>query len=317
VASPEFPADSGREVWACIVCYEPELLSLRQLIALLEPQVKQVVVVDNSAGACSRAPADLGPSLYLPMDSNVGTAAAMNAVWRLALAGGAGFLISFDQDSRPGEGLVSCLLASHGAPSPSGRPVAAVGPVWNDARTGRPMRLLRPVRFRRRHIATPAAGLVEVDHLISSGCLISAAAYRAVGPFDEPLFLDYVDIEWSLRARSCGFATAIAAGCAMTHAIGERMVPLAGRQLAVHKPQRTYLQLRNHLLLWRAAGIPRLWLLSDLGQVVGKVLGLLVLAPDRRERLRWIARGMVDGLRGKSGPPPGTCRPAQGSQSNS
>jgi rhamnosyltransferase len=304
VASPEFHSDSAPAVWACIVCYEPELRSLRKLIALLEPQVKQVVVVDNSAGASSRAPVDLGRSLYLPMASNLGTAAAMNTVWRLALASGAEFVISFDQDSRPGEGLVRCLLAAHAALPRPGRPVAAVGPVWNDARTGRAMRLLQPVRFRRRHVAAPASGLVEVDHLISSGCLISAPVYRAVGPFDERLFLDYVDIEWSLRARSRGYATAVAGGCAMIHTIGERMLPLAGRQLAIHKPQRTYLQLRNHLLLWRAASIPRLWLVSDVVQVAGKVLGLLLLAPDRLERLRWIARGVVDGLLGKDGPPP-------------
>ncbi|HXE48755.1 MAG TPA: glycosyltransferase family 2 protein [Ramlibacter sp.] len=305
MASPDIPADSEPEVWACVICYQPELRSLRQLVALLEPQVKQVVVVDNSAGARSRAPLEFGRSRYLPMGSNVGTAAAMNEVWRLALEGGAGFLITFDQDSRPGEELVRFLLAAHDAPSPSGQPVAAVGPAWKDARTGRAMRLLRPVRFRRRHVAAPATGVVEVDHLISSGCLISAPAYRAVGPFDERLFLDYVDVEWSLRARSLGYATVVAAGCAMTHAIGERMLPFAGRQLAVHSPQRTYLQLRNHLLLWRTARIPRLWLLSDLKQVASKVLGLLVLAADRRERLRWIGRAVVDGLRGKDGPPPG------------
>src|SRR6185369_649856 len=302
VASPVVANNSKPRIWACIVCYEPEPAYLRELVGLLESEVHQVVVVDNSPGMPSLTLTGLGRSLYLPMSSNAGTAAAMNEAWRLALAAGARFLVSFDQDSRPGQGLVQCLLAAFHAPSPSGRPVAAAGPVWND-RAGRPMRLLQPVGFRRRHVAAPAAGLVEVDHLISSGCLISAAAYREVGPFDERLFLDYVDIEWSLRARALGYATVVAAGCEMTHAIGERMLPVAGRQLAIHKPQRTYLQLRNHLLLWRFATIPRLWLLSDLRQLAGKVLGLLVLAPDRRERLLWICRGMVDGLLGKNGPP--------------
>jgi rhamnosyltransferase len=144
---------------------------------------------------------------------------------------------------------------------------------------------------------------VDVDHVITSGCIVSAEAYRAVGPFDEALFLDYVDVEWSLRARARGYATAIATGCVMTHAIGEKMIPLAGRQLAVHKPQRSYLQLRNHLLLWRNPSIPRLWLLSDLIQVMGKLLALLTLSPGRVERMRWIFRGLVDGVRGVGGPP--------------
>lgn len=300
---PDIAGDRQPKVWACVVCHHPVPASLRRLVASLEPQVDRVIVVDNSPGQPPLGPDELGHALHLPMTHNAGTAGGINEAWRLALAEGATYLICFDQDSQPGPGLVRCLLAALDTPSHSGRPVAAVGPAWTDARTGRPMRLLQPVRFLRRHVSAPSDGLVEVDHLISSGSLISAEAYRAVGLFDEALFLDYVDVEWSLRARARGYTTAVAANCAMTHAIGEKMIALAGRQVAVHTPWRSYLQLRNHLLLWRVGSIPRGWLLSDLIQVAGKFFALMVLAPDRRERLRWLLRGLMDGLRGKGGPP--------------
>jgi rhamnosyltransferase len=301
VASSHTAPDQRPDVWACVVCHHPDATSLRRLIAALAPQVARVLVIDNSPGQPPLGRHDLGPALHVPMNRNAGTAGALNEAWRLALEAGAQYMLSFDQDSHPGVRHAACLLAAFAAPTT--RPLAAVGPAWIDARTGRPMRLLEPVKFRRRHVSAPGDSLVDVDHVITSGCMVSAEAYRAVGPFDEALFLDYVDVEWALRARARGYATAVATGCVMTHAIGEKMIPLAGRQLAVHKPQRSYLQLRNHLLMWRNPSIPRLWLLSDLIQVVGKLLALLTLAPSRVERSRWIVRGLVDGLRGVAGAP--------------
>ncbi|MES2999422.1 MAG: hypothetical protein V4787_01915 [Pseudomonadota bacterium] len=298
-AAPHIASDRRPDVWACVVCHHPDAASLGRLIAALAPQVARVLVIDNSPGQPPLGRHELGQALHVPMNRNAGTAGALNEAWRLALEAGVRYMISFDQDSQPGAGLAACLLASFAVPAT--RPLAAVGPAWTDARTGKPMRLLQPVKFRRRHVSAPANSLVDVDHVITSGCMVSAQAYRAVGPFDETLFLDYVDVEWSSRARARGYATAVATGCAMTHAIGEKMIPLAGRQLAVHKPQRSYLQLRNHLLLWRNSAIPRLWLLSDLIQTVGKLLALLTLAPDRVERSRWIFRGLVHGLRGIGG----------------
>lgn len=289
-------------VWACIVCYRTAGEDLRQLLALLEPQVECVVVVDNSPDQ-SLASSVEPPFLYRHMGRNAGTAAAMNEAWRLALAAGAAYVVSFDQDSRPAQGLLRCLREAFEAALPSGAPLAGVGPVWTDGRSGRPMRVLAPVRFFRRHVAVPDAGLVEVNHVITSGCLVSATAYRAVGPFDESLFLDYVDIEWSLRARARGYALVVAAECRMSHAIGEKMLSIAGRQVAVHKPVRTYIQVRNHLLLWRTSTMPPLWLLSDLIQLTGKLLVLMLLTPGRVERLRWIGRGLADGLRNRGGPP--------------
>ncbi|MDB5875006.1 MAG: dTDP-rhamnosyl transferase RfbF [Ramlibacter sp.] len=302
-------------VWACVVCFHPDPSSLCALLRAIAPQVRRVILIDNSPGEPQLPPEQLHGALHVPMPRNAGTAGGLNEAWRQALAAGATHLVSFDQDSRPTPNLVHCLLAALERPSTKGRPLAAVGPVWTDERSGRTMRVLAPVRFLRRHVEVPDAGLIEVNHVITSGCLVSAAAYRAVGEFDEDLFLDYVDIEWSLRARAGGYALAVAANCRMSHAIGERMLQIAGRQVAVHSPLRSYLQLRNHLLLWRVDSIPRLWLLSDSIQVAAKLLVLLLLAPARTGRMRCIFRGLVDGLRGRGGPPPAAAAQAESPES--
>jgi rhamnosyltransferase len=289
-------------VWACIVCYGAEPPQLARLVEALAPQVGRVLVMDNAADARLRAVAQPRAD-YHAMPANLGTAGALNRAWQLALAAGADALLSLDQDSIPSEGMVAHLADTLARLRAQGVAVAAVGPLKVDPRNGRAGRLLAPVRFVRHFARADGTQAVEVDHLITSGCLTPAQTYRQVGPYNEQLFLDYVDIEWSLRARAQGLRLFCDTGTALSHTIGEQVVDVGPRTLSLHSPLRTFLLVRNHLLLWREGAIPRPWLASDALQVFKKAAGLLVLAPQRGARLRAIAHGLVQGLRGRGGPP--------------
>lgn len=302
-SAAEPPSDSGSRVWACVVCFRAHAADVRPLVATLEPQVERVLLLDNCpafAGGLATLASDR--TAYIPMPSNVGTAGAMNEAWRQASDAGAGYMISFDQDSHPDGVLVKGLLASLIRLTTAGLRVAAIGPRKVDPRTGQPMRMLRPVRYLRRYAPQDAAELVQVDHVISSGCLIPIEAFRQVGPYNEGLFLDYVDIEWCLRARARGYAIVCDPRLSMPHVIGDSVVRIGSRSVWVHQPKRNGLLVRNHLLLWRVPALHSLWLLSDLRMVLIKVLVQLCVAPPRRERLVCVLRGVRDGLGGKSGP---------------
>ncbi len=296
-------SDPESRVWACVVCFRATADAVRQLLTILEPQVEQVMLVDN-APDCARGLAGVGGprTVYVPMRANLGTAGAMNEAWRRASDAGADYMISFDQDSRPDGALVEGLMASLKRLTASGRRVAAIGPRKVDPRNGQPMRILRPVRYMKRYAPGDAADVVQVDHLISSGCLAPMDAFRHVGPYNEALFLDYVDIEWCLRARAKGHEIVCDPRLSMLHVIGDRVVRIGQRSVWVHQPKRNGLLVRNHLLLWRVPTVHVLWLLSDLRLVLIKVLVQLGVAPPRRERLVWVLRGLLDGIRGKSGP---------------
>lgn len=286
-------------VWACIVCWRAQVGVLRALVEAVAPQVDQVIVVDNAADPALAAALPPGVR-YVAMPSNAGTAGAMNRAWEIALGEGAQALACFDQDSVPAAGMVQRLREGLAVAGPR---AAAVGPLKVDPRNGKPGRLLMPVRFLRRFARPAGTAPIEVDHLITSGCLIPASAYRAVGPYDEALFLDYVDMEWCVRARGAGLHHYCIPSATLSHTIGDEVVDVGGRTLSLHGPLRSYLLVRNHLLLWRKTSMPRLWLLSDALQVAKKVCGLLLLAPQRAARLREVVRGIGDGLRGRGGAP--------------
>ena len=296
-------------VWACIVCFKVPAADLAPLVTALAGQVSRILLLDNS----SALPSDIASLastqvnaqvIYVPMTSNQGTAGAMNAAWQLALAAGAAAMISFDQDSLPSHGMVGLLRASLRALQASGLRPAAIGPGKVDPRNNRTFRLPQSDSSAKSSRPVMPPGLeqvVEVDHLITSGCLISSEMYQSVGPFSSDLFLDYVDIEWSLRARHLGYQLYTDPKATMAHTIGDQVIELWGRSLPVHKPARCYLLVRNHLLLWRLPSVPMAWLLRDLRQVLLKTTLLLALRPQRLQRLVWMLKGLRHGLQKRGG----------------
>jgi len=274
------------------------------LLAVLRDQVGNTLILDNSPQWPGDLAQDMGSKVtYVPMSGNLGTAGAMNVAWEMANAAGVGAMISFDQDSLPPSGLVAQLQKSMETQPQGAVQIAAIGPGRIDPRCESEMRVRLPVKLWRRHQALDAASIVEVDHLITSGCMISAEMFAKVGPFREDLFLDYVDIEWSLRARSLGFRLCLDSSVLMEHTIGDRIISLGGRTLLVHQPYRSYLLLRNHILLWRSSVVGWGWLFSDLRQIILKSILLLILQPQRLERLKWMGKAIWHGLRSRGGPP--------------
>ena len=301
VLNPSSPAHNA--IWACIICYHVQAAALQPLVDVLRDQVGKILLLDNSpefeGDLAAMANSQL---LYLPMSHNRGTAGAMNKAWQLAMAEGATAMLSFDQDSLPTAAIAAQLSFALTSLQQRGLNPAAVGPGKIDPRNSIPFRLLPPVLPWFQQAPCSAAPLVEVDHLITSGCLISAETFKAVGPFREELFLEYVDIEWSLRARSLGYSLYADPRTVMRHTIGDHVIQVGGHPLAVHKPYRCYLLVRNHLLLWFLPDTRLYWLLRDLRHVLLKMTLLLALEPNRFERLRSIAKGVWHGLHKRGGP---------------
>jgi len=300
---PTAASSADKEIWAAIVCYRAKRSSIENLLAVLLDQVSQVLIVDNDATSSELSRLEGAGVTYLPMTGNQGTAGAMNSAWRAGLQGHAEFMVCFDQDSEISPGFIGSLLRQwQTLQRASGQPIGGIGPVWKDRRTGRWLRALKPAGWHRQRVDGHSADHIEVDHLISSGCLIHRDTWLAIGPFDESLFLDYVDIEWNLRARSQGFRFFVTRNSEMCHSIGDSVVSIFGRSLWIHQPVRQYLLVRNHLLLWRRPYIRLSWKCRDAIQVAVKTALVLALSRPRWQRLGWILRGLWDGLLGRSGP---------------
>jgi rhamnosyltransferase len=296
---------SGKTL-AVVVAYRPEPQLLSRLLHALAPQVDGGIIVNNGVDLAldDAALARLGFAVQ-HLGGNQGVAAALNTGFRWAQGQQAGQVVSFDQDSEPAPDMVQCLLAAQRHLAQLGAPVGAVGPRQIDRRTGRVADFFAPIRWHRRRVLPGAGEVLEVDHLITSGCLMPMSAWRSTGGFLDALFVDYVDIEWSLRARAQGLKLFAVGSAVLQHAIGDDVHHWRGRQISKHGPLRHYYLMRNGLYLQKLTYVPLAWKLPDLTQLVKKFVFFAVVSRPRGAHIRAMLRGVWHGVTTSPGSPPG------------
>jgi rhamnosyltransferase len=296
---------SRPSVIAVVVTYRPEPTALERLLASVLPQVAAVIVVHNGSdppvSPKPRAPdADLR---VVTLGKNLGVARAQNEGVRRAIASGASHVLLLDQDSEPAPDMVARLVEAEDRLKADGVKVGALGPRYLDERQDNPPPFIqvRGLRLRRHGCADPEA-VVPVDYLVSSGSLIAADTFAAVGDLRDELFIDYVDIEWGLRAAADGYQSFGVCAARMRHSLGEAPLRLFGRARPVRSPQRHYYLFRNAIWLYRQRAIPVGWKCVDGWRLWLKFLAYGTMAKPRLEHLRMMLRGVRDGLRGRLGP---------------
>ena len=291
-------------VCAVIVTYGPDPALLQRVVASVAPQVGHVVVFDNGSRALDVAGLLEGQPCVsvMPSPINVGLGAALNRACERAGDMGFGHVLLMDQDSVLADGMVRTLGAALGELQRTGD-VAAVGPQFRDARSGE----LAPfVRFGfpfNRKLRGGAGQRVSCDFLITSGALLPLTALQRIGPMDEALFIDNIDMDWCFRAKRAGLSLYGICDAQMVHSIGEELLASRLKQdgVIVHKPFRLYFIMRNRVLLYRRRYTPRVWIAQDLPRLVLKFIGNALFLAARRQRLVFMCKGLRDGLLGRSG----------------
>lgn len=286
---------------AIVVTYQPELGVLEQLMTALIPQVDSVVLVDNGSHmdlATWNRERQAHADEVLLLSKNRGIAAAHNVGIKWARNRGAKFVLIMDQDSIPSPNMTAKLLdAVIELPS-----VAAAGPRYLDARRNNPPPFIRVRNLRlNRCTCNTEDSVVHVDYLISSGCLIPMSMLDKVGDMRENLFIDYVDIEWGLRARHHGFQSYGVCSAHMLHSLGDQPISFLGKNFPMRSPLRHYYIFRNALLLYKEPWVPLNWKLVDGWRLFLKYVFYSLFAKPRITHWQMMTLGLWHGLIGKSG----------------
>lgn len=276
---------------ACVVAiYRPGPEVLKNVGSYLD-QVDVLYAVDNSEqpeGSFVSALKRLPGVSYTANGGNLGVAAALNRGARLALAEGYEWLLTMDQDSTATPGMVDGMLACLAEPVAANAGLIAP----NQVQVGGAAR-------------QPRGRCVEVLTPMTSGSLVRLSVYSAVGPFMEELFIDQVDNEFCLRLHAAGFKVLEAGEATLITRVGEvrrHRFPLP-MYTTGHPPVRRYYMTRNPLYV---SGLYRdrfpEFRRSCLRQVGKDVVKILLYEDQKRAKLRMMARGYKDYLRGRLGP---------------
>ncbi len=278
------------KVAAVIVTYNPGE-ELTKNIAALQSQVDHIIVVDNG----SSKPPDDSSITFLHNTINLGLATALNQGVRLALELHAQWIITFDQDSIATPSFIRGLFAAYEA-CPYAAEVMLVGSTYQDPTSGEIVSLADD---------KSSSSFRPATYTWTSGCLMNASVFKAVGYFRDDFFIDYIDIEYCLRCQKHGFKLLESAQAVLLHNVGQ---PTRRRFLGKlystsnHSALRRYYSARNRTRVYiEYWGSHRLWILKDLRIYLKQLRDILLVEEQRWLKLSYVLRGIRDGLRNKGG----------------
>jgi len=300
------PPGEAPRVAAVMVTYNPDA-TLNEAVRATLPQVARLILIDNGSGAetvdrLRELATDDRVTLILN-DGNAGLAAAQNQGIAEALRDSADWVLLLDDDSVPDPEMVRCQLACWQGLAERRR-VGLLAPRLTDPEdTLKPYLLTAKGRFDlERTPMRPGAVARNGVFAIASGSLIRAEMLRVTGAMAADFFIDYVDIEFSLRLRRAGFEIVGVGDAVLRHRLGEfRETFIMGRRVALntHDAWRRYFIHRNRVRVWRAEGGWVLgWLVWDMTAALYDLYKAVALEPDRGAKVRAILRGFWAGLSG-------------------
>jgi rhamnosyltransferase len=294
------PLQRCQDVCAILVTYHPDG-ELPTRLRAISQQVAALVIVDNGSEEAEFAmlrEIAVDPGVTLVLNSvNLGLARALNIGVQRATSLGYEWALLLDQDSRVEGDMVRTLCAIRDR-FPDREQLAIIG-------SG----------FRERHRRSPKAVKFEscgeewdeVQAVITSGSLLSVAAYALIGPFREEFFIDHVDTDYCARARANGYRILKTRRPLMSHSIGR---PTQHRLLWMkkwtsnHSADRRYYIARNYTVLLRESGRYTLgsWALISLLSCLKACKRISFYEESKGGKIAAVFTGWWDGLHGRLGP---------------
>ncbi len=276
------------EILAAVVSYNGGVKTVRTIEALLG-QVGSVLVVDNGSGSDSlellkSLDGRSEVSLFF-LQKNQGIGFALNPAIRIARASGFRWVPTMDQDSLADRAMID-----------GSRTAVARNPDWACLT---PTIALHGVRN------TNRSRDEAVGYAITSGNLVRLDVFDKTGLYDEGMFVDQLDFDFSLRARKAGFGIYRVADATLVHELGDAGAPrtFLGKFHTFHSPLRRYYSFRNYLHLAKrhVRNFPGFILKLGVAHMA-LLLTITIYGRDRARSFLFIGRGVLDFFRDRMGP---------------
>lgn len=277
-------------VIAIVVTYNPEEDLFRRQHTSLASQVDNIIYVDNGSENVEIVKELAEESAFIENKKNLGLAKAQNLGIELARLQKADFILLFDQDSVPPVGFVDGLLHCYKEQINANR-VALVGPAIRNMLKGNNENELGVV-FKGMSIKKiPVESATEVSYCIASGSLIPMEVIGEVGGLEEKLFIDGLDHEWCLRARSKGYRIYQTSNTYLEHCLGDG----TSRRIMSHSPGREYYIMRNAIWMIKQSYIPMGYRLRKLCLSTGRLMESIFAFSGKY--IKADLKGIIDGIK--------------------
>lgn len=288
------------KVDAIVVLYNPDIPTLVRLLESVKGQVSHIIIVDNSTELdIKKQVVEMIPnnSTYTDLIGNMGIASAQNKGIAIAKTMSTDFVLFLDQDSALPNNMVSDLMMVYKNLVIDGYKVATVGPSFLDEKTNELAKVIRHRNLRvHKSIPNQSNSFEIADYIISSGSLVPIKVLDDVGIMDEQLFIDWVDIEWCIRAKQFGYRCYVAPQIIMRHCVGDDFVSVRKTKVNLHTDFRNYFIVRNSIYLSLYSTLPSNFKVIQLGKVPLYILFYSYHSKRRLYSFGLLTKAVIDGI---------------------
>jgi rhamnosyltransferase len=286
--------ENKKNILATIVSYNPDNKIVRCYNSIKE-QVDKVIIVDNfttnenSKKYLKQLSTDVE---IIYNDKNYGIAKALNQAAKYAINNEYKWLLTLDQDSEFLPDTYKLILSS-----------------YEKMQDNKKIMLLAP-QYKKRILISDTGNLdykvININKIkwkkeklvITSGSLMKTEIFNNIGFFEEKLFMDRVDFDFSLKLNKYGYVSKVAKNIYFFHEFGSETLK-HGFKVSNYSAKRRYYIAKNSVYVFKKYFFyfPKesLYLILRSGCFVAFVK-ILLFERSKIDKIKSIYKGFLDGI---------------------
>lgn len=281
---------------ALISVYYPTV-SVKAHVRDIAEQVDKVYICDNSPFSNQQMFAQINvweKLHYTCFYENLGLSCAFNRILKdSALWNEDDYIFFFDQDSQISEQHIEKMIATYEDLRGCGYPIGCLGPVYfntsnNLLEIPKAKRILQNQTY-------------EVSGIITSSMLCVYRDLENIGFWNEDVFLDMADWDICWRMQAAGKICCMTENTVLRHSVGSGEKKVGPLRLRIGQPFREYYQMRDGFYLFCKKYAPVKFRIRYLAMLFIRSPLHLLFLEGKRERFRYICKGLADYIKGKKG----------------
>jgi rhamnosyltransferase len=270
-------------VFSVIVLYNPTTNNLNS-IHRINQMSSRVIIIDNSETKTGLEQFFRYENItYLWNKTNLGLSTALNiGIKKCIESDDCTHIALFDQDSNPDPMMFQNMWPFL---KKCDEGIAAVSPRIIDIK--------HPTTLNFNHVEI-------VDIAITSGTLFPKNIFEKVGLMDETLFIDYIDYEWCLRAKTKHYKIARLNNAFLYHNMGDSSINILGTFKPLHVSKvRCYYIIRNQLIFISRNYIPIKYRFTHFIKLFYRIPAYIILSKEKIKTIKFILRAFKDFIKNR------------------
>lgn len=289
----EYHFPTKENICAIITSFNPDQGFYQRILDVAKKVAKTIIIDNHSSSIIKNEIKDIfkiETNIQIIFNNcNYGIAKALNQGIIKAKQEGFEFVFLLDQDSIVSEKIIDILTGIYLNFQENDK-IGLIGAGYTNSKTEK--------------IDDNKSLYLFVNHLITSGSLIPVTLFEHIGLFKEEYFIDFVDIEFCLRAKLNGYKIVQSKAQLMFHSIGNQSFhkfPWKTTGTSNHLPFRRYYMCRNNILVAKEYFRPfPLWVINSVLNRLKTIILMLLFEDRKLIKLKFTILGFIDGLCGKT-----------------